>query len=94
MTSAAQAGSIDDRSAGLGPHATHGTINRLGQAIDFTFDKSAKTRLQMTIQAIDLFVTGALPTGVVVIHDMAGITKTRLAGNMDGKPHEQHQYYQ
>ena len=76
-----QAGSVPDRGVWFCADPADYAVYRLGQPVNLAFYITGKTRLQVTVKAVDVRVAGTFPTVIIVIHDVAGIAKARLPCN-------------
>jgi hypothetical protein len=81
VTPVTEAGFIADGSIRFGAHTANQTVDGLSHAVDFPFNHTGKTGLDMTIQTVHFAMCGRLPTGIIGFHDMAGIAKAGLTGN-------------
>ena len=93
MTIRSETGGVRDVRIVLGAHPAHQTIHGLSQTVDLAFHVTGKTRLQVTVEAIDARVSRRLPTRIIGIHNMAGIAKARLPGDHNrpgGKQRKDH----
>ena len=76
-----QTGIIPDCGVRLCADPANQAVYGLGQPVNLSFYITGKARLQMTVKAVDVRVSGTFPTVIMVIHDVAGIAKTGLPCN-------------